>query len=58
MELVTGKATEQVPPPGAKGANTSIISWTLRAANEGKFLIRVRSSTGATQTQEVQIRAE
>jgi hypothetical protein len=58
MELVTGLETEQVPPPGAKGANTSIINWTLRAANQGKFQIRVRSSTGATQTQEVQIRAE
>lgn len=59
-QLVGGQATEKVPPPaaGAEGGDTSIVTWTVRAGAAGKHQVRVRSSTGVSQTQVVTIRAE
>lgn len=60
MQLAAGNATAIVPPPaqGPEGGDTSIVTWTVRANDAGKHPIRVRSSTGVSQAQEVTIRGE
>jgi hypothetical protein len=52
--LVTGETTERVP--AAPGSAVAPITWKVRAGpREGRFDIKVQSSTGASQTQMVQI---
>jgi hypothetical protein len=57
--LIGGAGTENVPAlPRDAPRGTSPVSWKIRAGGrEGKFPLRVRSSSGASQTQTVTIRA-
>ncbi len=57
FSLVSGQATETVPPLPDASSRNSPVSWKIRAGSaEGKFALRVRSSTGVAQTQQVTIR--
>lgn len=56
--LLSGATTEAVPPlpPGAT-AQVSPVTWKVRAApREGDYPLRVRSSTGVSQTVSVRVR--
>jgi hypothetical protein len=55
MELVGGKAVQPVPAP--EGTETSIVQWRARVQRLGRFPLRVRSSTGMTQTRTITISA-
>jgi hypothetical protein len=57
FELAAGQPTEAVPPPAGGGSQTIPVTWKVRAGpREGKFELRVKSSTGAAQTQPVRIK--
>ena len=53
MELLEGKEVQPVPPPAADGR--SIVRWQARVQRFGKFPVRVRSSTGLTQTKNLSV---
>jgi hypothetical protein len=55
MELIGGKEVQPVPFPEAVG--TSIVQWRARVQRLGQFPLRVRSSTGVTQTRTITISA-
>jgi hypothetical protein len=60
FSLITGQEKEPVPnlPFDGSSSRTSPVTWKIRASSrEGKYTIRVRSSTGVSQTQQVTIRA-
>jgi hypothetical protein len=60
FELVEGALQQAVPPlpPGAASPN-SPVSWRVRAGRqEGKFPLRVESSTGLAQSQTVRIQVK
>ena len=57
FEFLRCNPTETVSPL-APGQETSIVTWTIRAGDRGKHQLRVRSSTGIAQTQDVTIRAK
>jgi hypothetical protein len=52
MELVEGKEVQPVPPPEGTG---SIVQWRARVQRLGQFPVRVRSSTGLTQTKTITV---
>jgi hypothetical protein len=56
--LSEGERTQRVPPPPPGAASrTSPVTWKVRAGpGEGKFLLKVTSSTGVAQSQVVRIR--
>jgi hypothetical protein len=56
--IVSGQATETVPPPPADGSSrNSPVTWKVRAGpREGNYKLRVESSTGVAQTQPVRIK--
>jgi hypothetical protein len=57
MERVEGKEWQPVPQPSANG--NSMVLWKARVQRLGEFPLRVRSSTGVTQTKVITIsRAE
>ncbi len=58
-ELLAGEATQGVPALPANGSgNTTPVTWQVRVGrSEGVFPLRVSSSTGGAQTQQVKIRA-
>jgi hypothetical protein len=53
MELVEGKEVQPVPPP--EGTGGSIVQWRARVQRLGQFPVRVRSSTGLTQTKTITV---
>jgi hypothetical protein len=53
MERVEGKELQLVPPATNEG--NSIVLWKGRVTKLGKFVLRVRSSTGVTQTKVITI---
>jgi len=53
MERIEGKELQPVPAPGADG--TSIVVWKARVQRIGEHALRVRSSTGVTQTKLITI---
>jgi hypothetical protein len=55
--LVGGSETQNVPAGGG-ASRTSPVTWRVRAKNEGTFPVKVTSSTGKSQTQQVRIRAK
>jgi hypothetical protein len=55
--LVEGAETQNVPPiPAGAASKTSPVSWKVRASKLGTFPVKVTSSTGKSQTQQVRIR--
>jgi hypothetical protein len=57
MERMEGKELQPVPTPSASG--NSMVLWKARVQRTGEFALRVRSSTGVTQTKLITIsRAE
>ena len=52
-ELLEGKELQPVPPP--VGEARSLVLWRGRVLQPGQFPIRVRSSTGVTQTRIVTV---
>ncbi|MCI0683773.1 MAG: hypothetical protein L0Y71_16840 [Gemmataceae bacterium] len=55
MESVDGRDIRPVPPPGATG--TSVVEWRARLLRAGDFELKVRSSTGVTQSKILSIQA-
>jgi hypothetical protein len=53
MELVEGKERQPVPTYNDDGI--SMVLWKARVLNTGQFNVRVRSSTGVTQTKIISI---
>src|SRR5262249_44353065 len=53
MELVEGKAIQPVPAPTEAGS--SLVVWKARVQKLGEFPLRVRSSTGVTQTKTITV---
>jgi hypothetical protein len=53
MELVEGKRTQPVPPPAEAGS--SLVVWKARVQKLGDFPLKVRSSTGVTQTKTISV---
>jgi hypothetical protein len=53
MERLEGKEWQPVPAPSASG--NSIVLWKARVRRTGEFALRVRSSTGVTQTKLITI---
>jgi hypothetical protein len=53
IECVDGPATQAVPMPTANGY--SMVQWRGRVARPGNYELKVRSSTGVTQSKEVAI---
>lgn len=53
MELVEGKAVQPVPPPAEGGS--SLVVWKARVQKLGQFPLRIRSSTGVTQTKTITV---
>jgi hypothetical protein len=49
------QAVPAVPPDAAR--RTSPVTWRIRADREGRFTLRVQSSTGTSQAQSVRIRS-
>src|SRR5581483_8900848 len=59
FELVEGEAEQSVPPvPAGAARPTSPVTWRLRARNEGRFTLEVRSSTGSVRKQPITIRTQ
>lgn len=58
FSFVAGQATQPVPPlPANSASRTSPVTWRVKAGpREGAHTLRVRSSTGVSQTQPVRIR--
>jgi hypothetical protein len=58
LSLVEGQATESVPPlPRDGSSRSSPVTWKVRTgAKEGKYQLKVTSSTGVAQTQVVRIK--
>ena len=56
LSIVAGAPTQQVP--AARAGQNSAMSWKIRSVGaEGKYTLRVSSSTGVAQTQPVTIHA-
>jgi hypothetical protein len=53
MERVEGKERQPVPPVDDEG--NSMVLWKARVLNTGQFTVRVRSSTGVTQSKIITI---
>ncbi len=53
LERIKGDAKQSVPP--ATVGNTSIVSWEAKVLETGVFPVKVKSSTGVTQTKIVTI---
>jgi hypothetical protein len=53
MERMEGKELQPVPAPAAEG--NSIVMWKARVCRTGEYALRVRSSTGVTQTKVITI---
>jgi len=53
MELVEGKERQPVPAINEEG--NSMVLWKARVLNTGNFTVRVRSSSGVTQTKLISI---
>jgi len=53
MERIEGKELQPVPAPAADG--NSIVLWKARVSRTGEYALRVRSSTGVTQTKLITI---
>ena len=53
LERIKGDAKQSVPP--ATVGNTSIVSWEAKVLQTGVFPVKVKSSTGITQTKTVTI---
>jgi hypothetical protein len=58
FSLVAGQPTQPVPPLAPNSpARTSPVTWRVKSGSrEGSYSLRVRSSTGVSQTQPVRIR--
>ncbi|MCS6850916.1 MAG: hypothetical protein NZ700_07070 [Gemmataceae bacterium] len=57
LQLVKGEATQKVPAlPEVTNSRNSPVTWRLKSSKQGKFVVRVQSSTGATQSLTVTIR--
>jgi hypothetical protein len=57
FRLLDGDATRTVPPPPADARGTSPVTWKVQGpSREGMYILKVQSSTGASQTQPVRIR--
>jgi hypothetical protein len=54
LERVEGKAVQPVPPPSEEDGR-SIVLWKGRVLKMGHYPIRIRSSTGVTETRTVTI---
>ena len=58
LELVNPSAEQPVPPlPAGVKSGSSPVTWKVRGAKLGRHTLRVRSSTGAAQSQPVVIKA-
>ena len=59
FELAEGEAAQPVPPlPRDATSHNSPVTWKVKApGHEGKYTLKVQSSTGVSQTQTVTIRA-
>lgn len=57
--ILEGGETQSVPPvPAGAASRNSPVTWKVRAPQqEGMFSVRVRSSTGVSQTQPIKIKA-
>lgn len=53
LDRIKGQPTQSVPAPLV--GNTSIVSWEVRVLQTGVFPLKVRSSTGVTQTKTITI---
>jgi hypothetical protein len=53
IERLDGKEMQVVPPPSETG--NSIVTWHARMLKLGEFPLRVRSSTGVTQTKVISL---
>jgi hypothetical protein len=53
MEPVEGNAVQPVPPP--EEAGRSVVVWKARVLGPGRYPVRIRSSTGVTETRTVTI---
>jgi hypothetical protein len=56
LARTVGEATQAVPPlpPGSVSRN-SPVTWKVKAARAGRYTLRVKSSTGAAQSQKVTV---
>ncbi len=54
IEAVEGRSIQPVPPPTEDQAN-SVVMWRARVTRPGTFPVRVRSSSGVTQTKVVTV---
>jgi hypothetical protein len=53
VELLEGKQVQPVPAP--LGGGSSLVLWRARVRELGRFPLRIRSSTGLTQTKTVTV---
>jgi hypothetical protein len=60
FELLDGSARQSVPPlPSGAASRNSPVTWRVRAGpREGTYTVKVQSSTGVSQTQEVRIKVK
>jgi hypothetical protein len=59
FSLVEGKETQAVPPlPAESTQRNSPVTWKIKAAGDGRYTLKVKSSRGATQTQAIRIRTK
>lgn len=57
FRLVEGSSSQAVPSVPARAARpTSPVTWRIRAGDDGRYEITVRSNKGATQKQKIAIR--
>lgn len=54
MEIVEGKRVQPVPEPAADTA-TSVVLWKCRVTELGEHTLRIRSSSGVTQTRTITV---
>jgi LSD1 subclass zinc finger protein len=56
LKLAGGEATQTVPPlPPDAASRDSLVTWKVKAARPGRFTLRVKTSNGAMQRQDVTI---
>ena len=53
MERVEGPAVQPVPPP--EGSGRSVVVWKGRVLRPGRYPVRIRSSSGVTETRTVTV---
>jgi hypothetical protein len=57
LSLAAGtKQTQEVPPPAKEAKGISPVTWRVKAATEGRYVVKVVSSTGVSREQKIVIK--